>query len=173
MKKETWKDIKGYEGYYQVSNQGRVKSLERKVWSSRGFHLNLREKLLTQSTDSGGYTNVSLSKNGNHKTFKVHKLVAIAFLNHTPSRYKIVVDHIDNNKLNNNLNNLQLTSARINVSKDRNGGTSEYTGVSWCSNRKRWVAKIMIKGRSKFLGSSVYEIEASQMYFRELERLEL
>ena len=91
---EIWKEIKGYEGY-EVSNLGRVKSLKRK---KEIFFLFVR--------DGGGYLQVVLCKNTKTKTKKVHKLVAIMFLNHKPSGYKLVVDHIDNNKLNNKTINI-------------------------------------------------------------------
>lgn len=69
---EEWRDIEGYEGKYQVSNLGRIKSLN---YNNTG-----NEKLLTLCKDKDGYLQLSLSKNGNAKTFKVHRLVAETFI---------------------------------------------------------------------------------------------
>lgn len=160
--KEIWKDIPNYEGYYQVSNIGRVKSLERKV-KGKGERL-ISEKILKPYYTGGGYDAVALMKNGIKKTSQIHKLVAIAFLGHKPCGHNQVVDHIDNNKLNNRLDNLQLTTQRHNLSKDRKGGTSKYTGVSWDRNANKWVAKIRLNGKNNHLGLFENEIEASKAY---------
>ena len=117
--KEEWKNVLGYEGLYQVSNLGRVKSLSRTVKYKNGNLNKFKEKILKLGADSYGYLRVTLSKNGKRKIGHVHKLVAIAFLNHSPNKYAEVVDHIDNNKLNNKLQNIQLVTNRINI---KNGG---------------------------------------------------
>jgi hypothetical protein len=105
---ENWKDVPDYVGLYKVSNLGRVKS------SLHSF-----KRVLKAGVDGKGYYTVALTKRGEAKTFKVHQLVAMAFLNHKPCGYELVVDHIDNNKLNNNLSNLQLISHQENCTKDR------------------------------------------------------
>jgi len=116
---EIFKDIPGYEGIYQVSDLGRVKSLK--------FN---KEKILKPGVNNHGYYTVVLCK-GKRKTINVHQLVAMAFLNHEPCGYNgLIVDHKDNNPLNNRLSNLQLISQRENTSKDKKG-SSKYTGVSW------------------------------------------
>ena len=94
---EIWKDIADYEGLYQVSNRGRVKSLPRNGTSKS-------EKLLNLHKDSKGSYNVSLSKNGKRKIAYVHRLVAEAFL---PNPYNLPqVWHIDGNSENNEVDNL-------------------------------------------------------------------
>jgi hypothetical protein len=112
---EVWKDIEGYENKYQVSSFGNVKSLN---YNHSGF-----EKLLKKHLSKGGYFTVALHKEGKQKTTKICKLVAIAFLNHTPCGFKTVIDHIDNNKLNDKLENLQLVSNRYNSTKDKTNKT--------------------------------------------------
>jgi len=167
--KEIWKDIPNYEGYYQVSNFGRVKSLERKV-NAKGERL-ISEKILKPYYGGGGYDAVSLRKNGIKKTSKIHKLVAIAFLGHKPCGHNEVVDHIDNNRLNNRLDNLQLTTQRHNLSKDKKGGTSKYVGVTLYKPTGKYVSKIRINGKLKHLGYFTNELKAAEAYQDKLKSI--
>lgn len=93
---EIWKDIKDYEGLYQVSNLGRVKS---------------KRKILKAINSE--YLKVGLSKNGVQKTLTIHRLVAQAFIDN-PNDYNFV-NHKDENKHNNNLNNLEWCNNLYNV----------------------------------------------------------
>tara|TARA_R110000803_G_scaffold173259_1_gene236012 strand:+ start:160 stop:660 length:501 start_codon:yes stop_codon:yes gene_type:complete len=164
---EEFRDVKGYEGLYEVSNIGRLKSLARKNSAGR----RLKGRMLKLSNQSNGYLNVGLSKNGTPKTLEVHQLVAVAFLGHEPCGHKIVVDHIDNNKLNNKVENLQLTTNRNNASKDRKGCSSKYTGVSWNEKDKRWKSQMYIDGKLKYLGYFTDELQASRAYQSALREL--
>ena len=161
--KEIYKDIKGYEGY-QVSNMGNVKSLKGK-----------RERILKEGlTGKVGnqYLAINLCKNGKAKTFKVHQLVCIAFLNHVPNGSKgLVADHRNNNPLDNRLDNLQLITHRLNSSKDQNNCSSKYTGVCWDEARNKWRSSIMINGKTKHLGYFTNELEASKVYQNALNNL--
>lgn len=157
---EIWKDVKNYEGLYQVSSEGRVKSLK--------FG---KDRILKQSPNGCVYLTVGLHKEGKQKTIKVHKLIAIAFLNHIPDGHKIVCDHIDNNKLNNRLENLQLITHRENTSKDKKGGTSQFIGVCWYKVAKKWRADIWINGKLKHLGLFTSELEASKAYQKALKSI--
>lgn len=159
---EIFKDIPGYEGIYQVSNLGRVKSLPREIWKN-GFYIT-KEKILKPNIGNIKYCYVILYKNLQKKTIRVHQLVAMAFLNHTPCGHKLHVDHIDNNPLNNQLDNLQIISARLNSSKDRKNGTSKYIGVSWSKVMKKWLSCIVLNGKIKVLGYFEDELEASEKY---------
>lgn len=104
--KEIWKDIENYEGIYQVSNLGRVKSLERKH--------NPIEKIMTAYVNhSNGYFQIGLKKNKTRTMNKVHRLVALAFLSNPEN--KKTVNHIDGNKLNNNVENLEWATYSENV----------------------------------------------------------
>ena len=170
QEKEVWLPIKSYDGFYEISDLGRVKSLERFINNMFGTKTKIKERFLKFNPDGKGYLNCRLYKNGVGKTFKIHQLVAIAFLNHTPCGFKLVVDHIDNNPLNNRLDNLQLITNRENSSKDRKGGTSKYIGVSLASGRKTWLASIRINGKNKYLGYYKTEIEASNAYQKELNK---
>jgi len=160
MIKEIFKDIPGYEGAYQVSDKGNVKSLNFR-----------KERLLKQSSDSTGYLKISLYKDGKEKSITIHVLVAIAFLNHIQCGNNLVVDHIDNDPLNNNLRNLQIITHRENVSKDRRGVSSQYTGVSWNKSTKKWVASIYTNGKQKNLGSFKTELEAHHAYQKKLKEI--
>ena len=165
---EIWKDIPGYEGIYQVSNLGNVKSLPR-IMIKKGVFLS-NEKILKSGINNLGYLSVVLF-NKNTKTFKVHQLVAMAFLNHIPDgTYRLVVDHINRDKLDNKVENLQIITQRKNVSKDKKG-TSKYTGVSWNIRNKKWVSQIRINGKVKYLGLFNTELEASEAYKNKLKVL--
>ena len=169
--KETWKDIPGYEGLYQVSDMGRVRSLDRIIVdASKNRTRKLNGKILKPCKDAKGYLIVDLSKGGRKKTIKVHKLVAIAFLNHKRCGMEEVVDHIDNNQQNNRLDNLQLTTQRRNTSKDKSG-VSQYTGVNWNKGAQKWQARIWIDGKRKSLGYFHNEYDAHLAYQNELSKI--
>ena len=110
--KEMWKDIKDYEGLYQVSNLGRVKSLERLAKSNNNNYRIVKEKLLKQSEDKDGYKRVSLNKNNKSKLCTIHRLVAEAFIPN-PNNYPCI-NHKDENKQNNNLENLEWCTVKYN-----------------------------------------------------------
>lgn len=110
---EEWKDIQGYEGLYQVSNLGRVKSLNRIVIKEyRGCRIH-NERILKKSFVKG-YMQVRLYKNGKNKNCYIHRLVAQAFMPN-PNNYK-EIDHIDCDKSNNKVNNLKWCNHLQNVS---------------------------------------------------------
>ncbi len=159
---ETYRDVVGYEGLYQVSDKGNVKSLDRSVYR-KGMVRRIKGKNLKPSPIGSGYLMVQICKEGTKKSCLVHSLVAQAFLNHIPNGWKTVVDHIDNDKFNNNLSNLQLISQRENASKDK-GGSSKYTGVYWCKRSNKWLAQLKINNKSKHLGYFTNELEAHNAY---------
>tara|TARA_R110002124_G_scaffold3824_1_gene24275 strand:- start:95 stop:577 length:483 start_codon:yes stop_codon:yes gene_type:complete len=150
--KEVFVDVKGYEDY-QVSNLGNIKSLKSK-----------KEKVLKPGVSSSRYLTVALSKEKTPKTFQVHQLVAMAFLNHIPCGMKFVVNHIDFNPLNNNVNNLEVITQRENTNKKHIKGSSRYIGVSWCKRDKKWRSDIWINGKLKYLGLFNGELDASEAY---------
>lgn len=101
---EVWKDIPSYEGLYQASNLGRIKSFARN--STRGG-------VLKQVDRGVGYYKVTLCKGGKTKQFNVHSIIAAVFLPN-PNNYKYV-DHIDENRKNNRIDNLQWCTAKQNL----------------------------------------------------------
>lgn len=105
MKNEIWKDIPGYEGKYQVSNLGNVLSLN---YEGRNI-----KQLLKPRAQHTGYLRVGLSNNGQTKDYLIHKLVATVFINN-PYNYK-EVNHIDEDKTNNCVSNLEWCTRRYNM----------------------------------------------------------
>jgi len=156
---ETWKDIPDYKGIYQVSNLGRIRSLK--------FN---KIKLTSKCINGESRYVVNICYKKKKKMFKASVLVAMAFLNHKPCGHKLVVDHIDNNPLNDRLYNLQVITQRQNCSKDKRG-TSKYTGVTWDKKANKWKAHIRIKQKLKYLGYYKKEQEAAQAYQNELKKL--
>ena len=171
MESEIWKDIPEYKGIYQASSFGVIKSLPREVLIKGKYPIISKEIIMTPFKDINGYLMVSLTKNNIKKLIKVHQLVAMAFLGHERCGHKIVVDHIDNDKLNNNLSNLQLITSRENTCKDIKIGTSKYIGVSMSKNKK-WIAQIVFNKKVISLGVFDSEIGASEYYQNALKAIE-
>lgn len=110
---EVWKDVKGYEGKYQVSNLGRVKSLARYRKNNGNSQTFQEEKILKQSINRNGYCIVELSLDAKRKRHSVHRLVAIAFINNDEGKEQ--VNHIDENKQNNHIDNLEWCTCKENM----------------------------------------------------------
>ena len=110
MNKEIWKDIKDYENEYQISNYGKIRSL--RCWT--GHIYITRNKILNPSKNTKGYLQVQLCKNGRRKQCLVHRIVAETFIL-KPNEEQNVVNHIDGNKLNNNVNNLEWCTQKQNI----------------------------------------------------------
>lgn len=115
--KEIWKDIDGFEGYYQVSNLGRVKSLERIRIANNGksetAQFQVKEKILAISKQTQGYSQVNLCKDGTQKTHRLNRLVAITFIPNPENKPE--VNHIDGNKDNNCVSNLEWVTSKENT----------------------------------------------------------
>lgn len=109
LSNEMWKPIKGFEGLYEVSNFGRIKSIERFVIKGNRYGTTTKQfvptKILNPSRDKDGYLILSLCKNGKGYTRKVHRLVAIHFIPNLDNKPE--VNHIDENKNNNRVENLE------------------------------------------------------------------
>lgn len=121
---EEWKDVVGYEGLYQVSNLGRIRSLNRLCKSGRGYVIHkLSGKIMSLKVHKKGYLEVSLSLNGKRRMHKVHRLVAIAFIENPQSLKE--VNHKDENTKNNSVENLEWCSSKYNANYgSRNKRTS-------------------------------------------------
>ena len=137
---EIWKDVIGYDGRYKISNYGNLISIK-----------NGKIKKLKGSISNKGYKQFTLNwkEKELRRTYGCHVLVAMSFLNHEPNgNIGLVVDHIDNNKLNNNVNNLQLLSSRENNIKKGIG--CKYYGV-WKS-KDRFTAGLFVDKKRVYLG---------------------
>ena len=171
---EIWKDIPQLKGQYQVSNFGRIKSLERtieylRVRSNGTKHkqtTHVPEKILKTYYDAIGYSQLTAKiKPDKKKTcFKVHQLVWDAF--GSGSRTNMDIDHIDNNKSNNNINNLRLLTHRDNSARGHDKRRkSRFRGVRIYKNS--YVARIWVKGIGEInLGHFNSEVEAGLAYLK-------
>lgn len=108
----TWKAIPGYEGYYEVSDTGMVRSLDRTITGPGGFPKRLKGKELAAPIHRTGYRRVNLAKEGKQGTYCVHQLVMLAFVGPKPYGYDTC--HADGNPANNNLSNLRYDTKREN-----------------------------------------------------------
>lgn len=111
---ELWKDIAGYEREYQISNLGRVRSLDRVVTYNNGVDVKYNGKILSVFVKKNGYLQATLKRNSNNKKFYVHRLVALAFIDNDDPIHKIEINHIDEDKKNNNVNNLEWVTSSEN-----------------------------------------------------------
>lgn len=114
MNHEKWKDVPGYEGYYQVSNLGQVRSLDRECGKMpRGCERRIKGQMLTPHDNGYGYLIVQLKKDGKRKPKYVHRLVAEMFVNNP--KCSPVVDHVDGDRKNNRYDNLRWCTQMENV----------------------------------------------------------
>jgi len=171
---EIWKDIPGYYGRYQVSSFGNVKSIDR-ICFSNGYsgEYTRKGKIYKPVLNNKGYYHVNFwnleKKKGN--IFRIHTLVAMAFLNYSPCGMSLVVDHIDGNKLNNRVENLQVTTQRINSSKSLRKSYSKYVGVSFDKSRNKWISNIYFNSKRITIGRYKCEFSAYVAYNRKLKKI--
>jgi hypothetical protein len=159
---EIWKDVLGYEGNYQISSLGRVKSLIRETYNGKGY-FNSKEKFLKQRTTTKGYYGYSLTKNNKTIDFLAHRLIAVAFIENPFN--KRTVNHKDSVRTNNSIDNLEWASYRENhchrVSKMPK--SSKYVGVCFHKATKKWESNICVSGKLIHLGIHKTEEEAYQV----------
>ncbi|MFB4275792.1 NUMOD4 domain-containing protein [Nonomuraea sp. MTCD27] len=110
---ETWIDIAGYEGHYQVSDHGQIRSLPRFRAGRGGLPTKVSGRILRPGTGSNGYLFVILSKNARSTNARIHRLVAAAFLPNPEQRPE--VNHLDGDKTNNHVTNLEWATRQENV----------------------------------------------------------
>lgn len=162
---EEWKDIPKYEGVYQASSLGNIRSLN--------YNKTKKIQVLKKSITNSGYFSTSLQTNKKPKKFLLHQLVAMAFLGHNPNGLKKVVNHINFNKLDNRIQNLEIITFRENSNLKHIPSSSRFTGVAWNKLAKKWQAQITINGRQKYLGLFDCELEASSYYEKALKSIEI
>lgn len=130
---EEWKDIKGYEGLYQVSNYGNVRSLDRTIYTILGYKQFYKGKALKKTEDKNGYLFVALGSKAPNK--KVHRLVAETFIPNPENKPE--VDHIDGNPQNNNLKNLQWANHKENINNSITKTRMKQNALKQYTKRKR------------------------------------
>jgi len=173
--KECWKEIPGYEGFYEVSTSGKIRSLDREVLHGRWGPHSRRHvgRTLALKKLPSGYRQVALSKEGKISYRNVHRLVAATFLGPSP----LQVDHIDEDKANNNLSNLQYLTPRANSQKavrNRKNRASKFLGVGYRKGAKSpWRAWIVLNSIRHELGMFASELEAAIAYKLALTQHEL
>jgi hypothetical protein len=158
---EEFKEVPGYDGMYQISNFGTLKSF--KSGELKVIKGCIRKK--------DGRRLFGLYNGYNTKTVTAAVVIMMAFKSFKPCGNGLVVDHIDNDCTNDRLDNLQIISQRENLSKDT-VGTSEYVGVSWNVSKSKWRSQIRINKINLHLGSFIKEKEAGEMYQLALENIE-
>jgi hypothetical protein len=151
---EIWKKIKGYEDRYLISNYGNVMSLN---YLNRGY-----EKILKPLPSGIGYFRVGLFKDKKCKEHYIHRLVALHFISEIKEGYS--VNHIDSDKSNNKIQNLEIVTNRENtchkfINKNK---ISRYIGVSFNKNANKFISAIKINGIRKHLGYFNDELSAYQ-----------
>jgi len=153
---EIWKAIPGYENHYMVSDLGRIKSFKRSP-----------EIIMKYSIDKYGYKGLNLNLYGVKKQFKIHQLVVMAFLNHRPCGMEKVVDHIDDDRTNNNLSNLQILTNLQNI---RKGMIKIPMGAHLCKQTGKWKSEITHDGIRYYLGRFPSQKEAHNAYQAKLKK---
>ena len=174
---EVWKPIKDYEGLYEVSNLGRVKRLkyQRVVVCNKNRCLaTYKEKIRKPSLVGTGYYGLLLRMTGKKpKCARIHQLVWDAFGDKPRDGHKLQIDHIDGNKTNNHIDNLQLLTCRSNVSKFYKQHGRKYnlpTGV--CKSRNKFRADCRIKNKNVFIGVYDTAEEASFAYKQKIKEID-
>ncbi len=160
---EEWKDIKDYEGDYQISNLGRVKSVKFR-----------NEKILKLQINKNGYCRICLYKKENkkQKMLLIHRLLAQAFLG-LDFDSDLVVNHKNHIRSDNNIDNLEIVNIRENASYKKRKPTSKYAGVGWHKNIKKWQVRIVINKELLHLGYFETEEQAHKVYLDALVKYDI
>ena len=167
---EEWRPIVGYEGLYEVSSYGRVRSLDKYVKSkSKSYRLH-KGKVLISEKNTRGYLSVVLSYNGKHKAITVHRLVAQAFIpnpNNLPE-----INHKDEDKTNNNVENLEWCDHKYNVNYGTRNIRAKETAIKngyWTGlSRKESMKKYYQENKDKIKEyRKEYSHKYNQKYYQE------
>ncbi len=173
--KEEWRDVPNYEGYYQVSDLGRVRSLDRTITYVDGRKRFYKGRIRDGSIDKCGYRQTTLCISGVGRNFTFSQIVAMSFLGHEPSGATLVVDHINGDISDDRVENLRIVTNRANLStcfrSNEDSFSSEYAGVNWDKKTSKWEAKIYHKGVHIYLGLYNSEMEASNVYQEALSKI--
>ena len=156
---EQWRDVPGYEDHYQISDSGKIKSVKYR-----------KEKILKQTLIKG-YYGLGLCLEGKRKVLFIHVMIAMAFLDHVPNGHVITVDHINGNKTDNRLENIQLLTNRENVSKSTPSYKKSSLPVGVCKFRNKYISSIKENGSKVYLGLFPTPEEAAKAYGEALAKI--
>lgn len=158
---EIWKKVPGYEDY-EISNIGNLMSYKCK-----------KSKLIKGTINEDGYLRYTITNKKGVFTSGAQVIVAMAFLGHIPDGNKLVIDHKNENPLDNSVENLQIVTQRYNIRKNPGKYSSQYKGISWYNTLKKWRAQIRINGKQKHIGCFDNEYDAHLAYQNKLKELNL
>jgi len=164
---EEWKSVVGYEGLYEVSSLGNVRSLDRMSNGGRwGNYMKQGKPLIPQSRPNGYKMVTLMAGQGSQKCASIHRIVAEAFIG--PPSNGMVVDHLNGERSDNRLENLEYVSMRENICRGERGLKRKNKS---CTSRgvtkskwNRYIASIRINGKAVYLGSFGDEESASKAY---------
>lgn len=158
FEQEIWKDIPGYEGLYQVSNQGRVKSLLRKAVVQGNSYRSVPSKILFLNMSRGGYATVCLCRENKKMTHLLHRLVAQAFVANPDS--KRTVNHINGDKSDNRASNLERNTYSENI--------VHAFKVLGRRPTRHWLGK---GGKGFHLNKKIYQLSIDGKFIREFNSI--
>lgn len=163
---ENWKNIPGYEGLYQASSLGKIRSLDRSILSKNGVVKKLSGRILKPKTKADPYNIYMLSKSGKVKTFRGHRLVYAAFFG-TPEPGK-VVDHIDHDKKNDRVENLRTIGHIENTRRSTEIGKRPFAMPGEKNNTAKLTEKQVLEIRESNLSAkevaSKYNVSTPTIY---------
>lgn len=169
---EIWKDIPGFEGSYQVSNLGRIKSFPKLKKSRCGASSYFTKERIRSFNGTRHYPILDMYRgDGTCEYISIHRLVAKLFIPNPDSLP--FVNHKDMNKYNNHVDNLEWSSNRENVSHGNIIRLNKPIGVSWKSSINKWVSVIMVGKKQKYLGSFSDQGQAALAYKNALKEFNI
>ena len=157
---ELWQPIEGYEGFYEVSDHGRVRSLDRTV-RCKGGHRTIRGRVLHPGTDKDGYKKVDLSSHGIVKTHRIARLVAKAFVDGDTS---LTVNHKDLNRANNAASNLEWVTAADNIKHSY----QQFRRLTY--SKDEWVVLLSRIGKGEKQADLAAELGMSPQSFSQMKK---